>query len=33
MKICIVGGGNIGTAMAVDFASKTHAVKILTSRP
>lgn len=32
MKICIVGGGNIGTAMAVDFASKKHAVNVLTSR-
>ena len=33
MKICIVGGGNLGTAMAVDFASKNHTVNILTSRP
>ena len=33
MKICIVGGGNIGTALAVDFASKNHTVNILTSRP
>ena len=33
MKICIVGGGNLGTAMAVDFASKNHAVNVLTSRP
>ena len=33
MKICIVGGGNLGTAMAADFASKGHAVNILTSRP
>lgn len=33
MKICIVGGGNLGTAMAVDFASKNHTINILTSRP
>ena len=33
MKICIVGGGNLGTAMAVDFATKDHKVNILTSRP
>ena len=33
MKICIVGGGNLGTAMAADFASKNHTVKILTSHP
>lgn len=33
MKICIVGGGNLGTAMAADFASKNHQVNILTSRP
>ena len=33
MKICIVGGGNIGTAMAVDFANKGHSVRILTSKP
>ncbi len=33
MKICIVGGGNLGTAMAADFASKDHSVNILTSRP
>lgn len=33
MKICIVGGGNLGTAMAADFAAKNHAVNILTSRP
>lgn len=33
MKICIVGGGNLGTAMAAEFASKNHAVNILTSKP
>ena len=33
MKICIVGGGNIGTAMAVDFAVKNHKVNIFTSKP
>ena len=33
MKICIVGGGNLGTAMAVDFAEKNHTVNVLTSRP
>ena len=33
MKICIVGGGNLGTSMAADFASKGHSVSILTSRP
>ena len=33
MKICIVGGGNIGTAMAVEFAHKNHSVNVLTSRP
>ena len=33
MKICIVGGGNIGTAMAVEFAHNGHAVNVLTSRP
>lgn len=33
MKICIVGGGNLGTSMAADFASKGHTVNILTSRP
>ena len=33
MKICIVGGGNLGTAMAADFASKSHAVNMVTSRP
>ena len=33
MKICIVGGGNIGTAMAIEFAHKNHSVNILTSRP
>ncbi len=33
MKICIVGGGNLGTAMAVDFAAKNHSVNVLTSRP
>lgn len=33
MKICIVGGGNLGTAMAADFAAKNYAVNILTSRP
>ena len=32
MKICIVGGGNLGTAIAADFAAKNHAVNILTSR-
>lgn len=33
MKICIVGGGNIGTAMAVEFAHNNHIVNVLTSRP
>ena len=33
MKICIVGGGNLGTAMEVDFAAKNHSVNVLTSRP
>ena len=33
MKICIVGGGNLGTSMAADFVSKGHTVNILTSRP
>lgn len=33
MNICIVGGGNIGTAMAVEFAHNDHKVNILTSRP
>ncbi len=33
MKICIAGGGNLGTSMAVDFAAKGHSVNILTSRP
>ena len=33
MKICIAGGGNIGTAMAVEFARKNHEVTVLTSKP
>lgn len=33
MEICIVGGGNIGTAMAVDLAAKNHAVNVFTSKP
>lgn len=33
MKICIVGGGNIGTAMAADFSHKGHKVRMLTSKP
>ena len=33
MKICIVGGGNIGTALAAEFARKNNDVNVLTSRP
>ena len=33
MKICIVGGGNLGTAMAVEFAHGGHSINVLTSRP
>lgn len=33
MKICIVGGGNIGTAMAVELSAKNHVVNIFTSKP
>ncbi|MBQ9478817.1 MAG: NAD/NADP octopine/nopaline dehydrogenase family protein [Selenomonadaceae bacterium] len=33
MKVCIVGGGNIGTAMAVEFAHNGHDINVLTSRP
>ena len=33
MKICIVGGGNLGTAMAVEFAHNGHSINVLTSRP
>ena len=33
MKICIVGGGNIGTAIAVELAHSGHSINVLTSRP
>ena len=33
MKICIVGGGNIGTALAAEFARDNNDVNVLTSRP
>lgn len=33
MKITVVGGGNIGTAMCAEFASHGHEVSLLTSKP
>ena len=33
MKICVVGGGNIGTVTAAELAYKGHEVSILTSNP
>jgi hypothetical protein len=33
MNIAIIGGGNIGTLMAAEFAAKGHDVRIVTSRP
>lgn len=33
MDIAIIGGGNIGTLMAAEFAAKGHAVTVLTSNP
>lgn len=33
MRVCIVGGGNIGTAMAVEFSSRGIQTNILTSKP
>ena len=33
MNITIIGGGNVGTLMAAEFASKGHRVTIYTSGP
>ena len=33
MKIAIIGGGNVGTLMAVEFAAKGHEVSVLTANP
>lgn len=33
MKITIIGGGNIGTLMAAEFAYRGHAVTVYTSKP
>ena len=33
MNICIIGGGNIGTAMAALISSRGHSVVIKTKRP
>lgn len=33
MKITVVGGGNIGTAMCAEFANHGHEVSLLTSKP
>lgn len=33
MKITIIGGGNIGTAMCAEFAAHGHTVSLLTSHP
>lgn len=33
MRISIIGGGNIGTLMAAEFAHKGHEVTVYTSRP
>lgn len=33
MKITVVGGGNVGTLMAAEFAMKGHDVTVYTSRP
>ncbi len=33
MRIAIIGGGNIGTLMAVEFASRGHAVAMYASHP
>ncbi|MGN0636291.1 MAG: ketopantoate reductase family protein, partial [Acutalibacteraceae bacterium] len=33
MRITVVGGGNIGTAMCAEFAEHGHTVSLLTSKP
>lgn len=33
MKITVIGGGNIGTLMAAEMASRGHSVTVYTSRP
>ena len=33
MNIAIIGGGNVGTLMAAEFAYKGHNVRIYTSKP
>ncbi len=33
MKTTILGGGNIGTLMAAEFANKGHDVTVYTSKP
>ena len=32
-KICVIGGGNIGTQFACAFANRGYSVNILSSRP
>lgn len=33
MKVTIIGGGNIGTLMAAEYADKGHHVTLYTSKP
>lgn len=33
MKICVIGGGNIGTLLAAEFANQNYNVWIYTGRP